>query len=81
MQELLKITSDIEITRNEDGSINLFGYCDDVKENKEKIDKFVRKHAGEMKRELNKFRTLTNKNINVQWEYNEKSKCIFFSNY
>ena len=75
---MLKISPNVEVTRNKDGSISLVGYFDDVNQNKEKINEFVIKSLEGKSKALDEIINLPTNNTNVQWEYYKEAKCIFF---
>ena len=68
---ILKVNSDIEVTRRFDGSIHLHGYKDDVAEIRETLNKLIISHCEEKSKNLKKL--IKSSANNIQWEYETQS--------
>lgn len=76
---MLKVTSDIEITREEDGSIRLHGYKEYVNQYKEKISSLIIKECEIKTKTFDRIISVPAKN--VQWEYETQNSWKPFSLY
>ena len=76
---LLKVRSDIEITRLVDGSIHLHGYKDDVIQYKEKINNLIIQEFEKIAKNFERIIKVPTKNI--QWEYEAQTNWKPFSLY
>ena len=68
---ILKVNSDIEVTRRFDGSIHLHGYKDNVAEIRETLNKLIISHCEEKSKNLKKL--MKSSANNIQWEYETQS--------
>ena len=65
------------MTRKDDGSVHLYGYKDDVIEEREKINQLIISHCEETNKN---FKMITKTPArNIQWEYNTNSLWMPFS--
>ena len=77
--DVLKVASDIEITRQLDGSIHLHGYKDDVLQHKERINSLVIQQCEQYAKNFERIIRLPTRNI--QWEYETSYNWKPFSVY